>query len=124
MRIFVDVDDTLVRYLVADTPNPYGLYMGTSWEPNEHLIQGLRDHNREFPRDEIIVWSGGGLYYAKMWVEVLGLGDIVSATLTKERGVFILVREGDVVIDDERIPVRIHGPDGWPEVINLVARDR
>ncbi len=115
-RLFVDVDDTLVLYQTGDGPHPYGVYMGVPWEPNEKLIEGIHAYKMENPSHSIFIWSGGGKDYAKMWAEKLGLDELVTC-LDKGKDTLELIREGDLVIDDEPVSWRTHSPHEWPEPI-------
>ena len=120
-RIFCDVDDTLVLYQKVG-PNQYGVYMGTPFVVNERLVAGLLDLRVRDPWTLIVVWSGGGKEYAKMWMRCLGL-DKIAVGMLKDETTFPLIQEGDVVIDDDPLggrrtdqPARrTHKPDEWPE---------
>ncbi len=112
-NLFVDVDDTLALYDKAG-PNPYGIYLGTPWSPNQPLIDGIRRFAEDNSEALIVIWSGGGKDYAKQWSEVLGLDDLMvpmdkSAKLARE-----LVKDGDIAIDDMPVFWRTHTPDEWP----------
>lgn len=114
MRLFVDVDDTLVLYQTLG-PNPYGYYMGTPWQPNVRLIEGIKQFHRDYPATLITVWSGGGRAYAREWAERLGLGDIVT-TVIKDESTMNLITSGSIVVDDTCLGGRrTHEPHEWPE---------
>ena len=109
MRIFVDVDDTLILYDNDAEKNPYGVYHGTPWRPNQPLIDALLA--TEHP---VTVWSGGGDEYAKEMSEKIGLS---FPTLTKNgSNVLDHLQPGDIVIDDDDLGgLRTHNPFEWPE---------
>lgn len=114
MRLFVDVDDTLVLYQ-RPGPNPYGVYAGTPWEPNIRLIEGVKQFAKDNPEALIVVWSGGGRAYAIEWADRLGLGDIADGLL-KDSSTMHLITEEDIVIDDMDLGGRrTHNPYEWPE---------
>ncbi len=113
-RIFVDVDDTLVLY-ESDVPiNPYGIYQGLNWKPNLDLIGHLYNATVKDPLVSIIVWSGGGKSYAEMWIEKLGIEDLVTVGLTKTETNFRYIGFDSLVIDDGRLEGRrTHAPDDF-----------
>ncbi len=114
MKLFVDVDDTLVLYDM-EAPNPYGVYEGTPYTVNERLIEGLRKFRKEHPQDSIFIWSGGGAQYAEMWAAKLNLEGVVDWWLTKDKTIIDLIEPGDIVIDDMDVKWRTHTPFNWPE---------
>ena len=57
MRLFIDVDDTLVRWLDLEG----------NWEPNEKVIHFANEWRKFHPQGEIVVWSLGGKDYAGQW---------------------------------------------------------
>jgi len=115
-RLFVDVDDTAVFYLDGeDGPHPYGYSHGVPWEPNEKLIQGMRDFVEDNPDELVVLWSGGGWEYAKQWADRLNLADGIVA-LGKDQKTLSLIKKGDIVVDDMDLGgLRTHKPDEWPE---------
>lgn len=58
MRVFVDIDDTLILWSKDDQPHP-----------NIPLIEALTLFARHRPLDPIMVWSGGGMDYAARWAQ-------------------------------------------------------
>lgn len=71
MRLFVDCDDTLVLWLdddgdVAAGPNPYG-NASDRWKANTDLVAALNEWNENTLGSEIILWTGGGIAYARVW---------------------------------------------------------
>ncbi len=103
-RVFIDCDDTLILYQKLGT-NAFGYYMDTPYEINTALVQRIKDWAEAHPEDSIFIWSGGGEWYAKMWMNKLRLGEIATP-LAKEPN---LIREGDIVVDDVW-EVRTHLP--------------
>lgn len=68
-RLFVDCDDTLVLWLGEDGevdggPNPYGGGR-EKWRRNDDLIKMIEAVR--FNYDEVVVWTGGGSDYARVW---------------------------------------------------------
>jgi hypothetical protein len=90
MRIFVDVDDTLI-ILGKETDLD---------EFNQPLIDALIRAEPE----QILVWSGGGRDYARLWANRLEQhteGRIrIPWALVKDKTTFHNVRPDDVCIDD------------------------
>lgn len=112
--IYVDVDDTLVLWQEGLSPNPEAVpretYFGDPWVLNTRLIEGLKAAAKQ---EFIVVWSGGGMQYAEMWVDRLGLRNLV---MVAEKN-FKVVEPGDIVIDDMPVTVRTHNPYEWPEEV-------
>lgn len=79
MIIAFDVDGTLINF---------------DNTPNHEVIDLMRWFYRN--GDRIIVWSGGGVDYARHWVEKLGLAHMVTEVVYKDKGFNI-----DLAIDDE-----------------------
>lgn len=105
----MDVDDTLVLY-DGDGSHPYGVYYGEG-RPNKALIGRIL-----LFEGDVFVWSGGGLDYARAIGRQL-LPAVDFTPLTKDQESFPLVRPGDIVVDDQPIPVRTHTPfEEWGEV--------
>lgn len=71
MKIAFDVDDTLIVPAVAleDEPHPYiGMYGAV---PNYETIAIYKWFQSQ--GNHMIIWSGGGVDYARTWAEKLGL---------------------------------------------------
>ena len=117
MRLFVDIDDTLVKWDI-NAPNPDGHYMETPWNVNTKLLEGIKQFAVDNPGALIVIWSAGGQQYADEWSRRFGLEDLV-ATMDKSKDTAVLVQDGDIVVDDmpsvARGVPRTHGPDEWPE---------
>lgn len=112
MRVFIDIDDTLIIWKDSENTHPYGAlrfqYGNDSAAINTPLVERIRAHAAQ--GHEIIFWSGGGDKYARSVVEWLLPEFKDSAFLTKDKMVFPLVRLGDIVVDDQPITVRTHTP--------------
>ena len=92
MRVFVDVDDTLVKW--ASATGSVLINGAEDWEPNCDVINLVRALKAE--NYKVIVWSAGGENYANMWAQRL-MPLITDATYAK----FPVIPEaGDVFIDD------------------------
>src|SRR3990167_4835522 len=98
-RLFVDCDDTLViwqdRYVNQDKE----LWVRDKWDINEPLVRAVHSFLAERPEYVLIVWSGGGVWYARRWAEKAFPGGNVMS-LAKDNQ---LPREGDVLVDDMHI---------------------
>lgn len=71
MKIAFDVDDTLIVPAVAlkDEPHPFiGVYGAV---PNYEVIEIYKWF--QLQGNYMIVWSGGGTDYARIWADKLGL---------------------------------------------------
>ncbi len=112
MRLFVDVDDTLIIY-DQPPPNPYGYYQGISWRVNQTLLDGIHRFHADNPENQIIIWSGGGKEYSEILIDRFGLTGLVEGLL-KDQWSLSLIRDGDIVVDDLDEPWRTHSPDQWP----------
>ncbi len=71
-RIFIDCDDTIVIWLdergePLKGENPMGLRAEGNWKPNTRLILEIEKWVENNPTSEVIVWSGGGDWYALQW---------------------------------------------------------
>lgn len=96
MRLFVDVDDTLVRWLGGTDPHPYG-YGAEKWEVNEAVLAYIRAWKKENPYGYVVIWSGGGADYAETWAQRLLPGEFGVAV--GKQPVFPL-QDSDTFIDD------------------------
>ena len=117
-RLFVDCDDTLVKYQDRGDPTPYGVKYGVPWLPNERLINGVIAYRHAHPEALIVVWSGGGQEYAQMWADKL-LSSIDVTAMVKDETTFGLVLHDSIVVDDQDLGIPTGGrqfkPDEWPE---------
>lgn len=70
MRVFVDVDDTLVRWApeTRGVIHPYGAG-ADDWEPNCNVVRLLQALKAEGAF--ITIWSGGGADWARKWADKL-----------------------------------------------------
>ena len=105
IRIFCDCDDTLILFDSEAETNPLGFWRGDAYRVNDALVDALRLACRTC--FTLIVWSGGGSKYARAVSDAAFGGDLgeVDAWLDKGRPTFGLVREGDIVIDDQTLAV-------------------
>lgn len=101
-RLFVDCDDTLVKWLKTDGQplegqNQYG---GGSdrWEWNTELVRAIEAH---FDLADVVVWSGGGARYAHHWAQRLGWDDRVTS-MPKNISVPLY---GEICVDDAPLKV-------------------
>ena len=97
-RLFVDVDDTLVRWKGAYEPHPYG-FGAEGWEPNLDVIRYIRDWKATNPDGQVFIWSGGGREYAATWRDTLIPG-LHTTTMSK---IPSFTQPGDTIIDDQNL---------------------
>lgn len=64
-------------------------------KPRADVIEKLVEHARR--GDEVIVWSGGGVDYARRWVARLGIGKFVHRVVGKG----FYWKEVDIAYDDQ-----------------------
>lgn len=95
VRVFVDVDDTLVRWApeTRGVIHPYGKG-ADDWEPNCDVIHLLRALKAEGA--EITVWSGGGEEWADYWADKL-IPNLYDNAMDKYPRI---PSQGEVYIDD------------------------
>ncbi len=116
MDLFVDCDDTLLLYKNKQKFNPYGFWKGSVFVPNFKLIGAMVVFRKDNPESQITVWSGGGYKYAHECATHLGIDNICDRFLTKDQTNFPLVKERDIVVDDDNLDnIRTHDPFQWPE---------
>lgn len=92
-----DVDDTLLIPRVAtganmDLPNHKNIQLLRWFALNGHYV---------------IVWSGGGVPYAKDWVRKLGLEKQVDAVIPKEKNPMVDICFDDCDVDLATINVKV-----------------
>lgn len=93
MRIFVDVDNTLIFWKNNGIPQDQN-----SYAPNTKLIDFLERCVAKYGADSVIVCSGGGLEYAKLWGERLFTCNVRYAF--KNRSLLETFSIEDVLIDN------------------------
>jgi hypothetical protein len=96
MRLFVDVDDTLILWS-KDAKD--GSFV-TKYEPNEAVIHFIRTFRQVHPGHEVVVWSTGGADYARKHAEeqLPEMYDRVSDKYNK------IPQVGDLFLDDDPLP--------------------
>jgi len=62
--------------------------------PRQDIIERLMYHYKQ--GDRVVVWSGGGMDYARTWVSRLSIGNFVYRVLPKGKGYDI-----DLTYDDQ-----------------------
>lgn len=126
MKIWIDVDDTLVVWSdergTLEAPNPLG-YNATQWEWNEQLVRAVD----AAPDEVVAIWSGGGAQYAGTWANrlVAYLGDSARDWTVAGKDPSLL-QPGDIMVDDQplefkvpRVPVLT--PEQFVAVAGLTA---
>lgn len=98
MKVAFDIDDTLIIPLVAfEKKSIYDV-------PNYNVIAIYRWFQEN--GDYMIVWSGGGIDYAKMWAEKLGLFPDEIRVKQKSDDVDIAFDDCDVDLGKVNIKVK------------------
>ncbi len=122
VRYFFDCDDTLVLYQNMHEKNPYGFYYDQPFLLNERLADGIKAIAVNDPEAMIVIWSGGGMDYARMWKDKF---DLPGVSLTKDISTFHLIEEDSIVVDDDSLGGRrTHGPHDWPEEVKEMTVQR
>lgn len=85
LTIAFDVDGTLIGQTFSDEDTP-------KYEVIDLLLWFQRQGHT------IIVWSGGGVDYARRWAQKLGFGDVIIAEKSRDSAVLYDV---DITVDDE-----------------------
>lgn len=95
MIIAFDVDDTLIiPAMVAGTAQDVPNY------ENIHIFRWFQNQGHN-----MIVWSGGGVDYAKMWAEKLGLEPCTIRV--KEKSEYIDLAFDDCDVDLAKVNVKV-----------------
>lgn len=90
-NIYVDVDGTLINEITLSM----GGEITTEDEIDDQVVAGIKWIHNTYPGHRIIVWSGGGEDYARVWRDRCGLD--FAEYMAKEPG---LVNRNDIVVDD------------------------
>ncbi|MDA1035774.1 MAG: hypothetical protein O3B65_02700 [Chloroflexi bacterium] len=98
--LFVDVDDTLLLY---QTSNLWQAFL-RGGVPTEPLVERICAWV-----GPIVIWSAGGEDYARAAGERV-LGGLSFTATEKGPETYGLVQPGDVVVDNDPIPVRTYEP--------------
>ena len=103
LKIAFDVDDTLIIPAVAlkDEPHPYiGIYGAI---PNYEVISIYRFFQKQ--GHSMIIWSGGGVDYARRWADKLGLEP--NEIIIKEKNESIAIAFDDCDIDLAKVNIKV-----------------
>jgi hypothetical protein len=103
LTIAFDVDDTLIVPAVAldDEPHPYiGMYGAI---PNYETVALYKWFQSQ--GNHMIVWSGGGVEYAKTWAEKLGLRP--DEVRVKAKGDDVDIAFDDCDVDLAKVNVKV-----------------
>lgn len=106
LTIAFDVDGTLIGQTFSDEDTP-----------KYEVIDLLHWFQRQ--GHTIIIWSGGGVDYARRWAEKLGLGDVVIAAKSRDSAFVFNV---DITVDDEecglaKINIKVDGSSKTHELL-------
>lgn len=93
MRLFVDIDDTLITW-----KEPASGKFITEWEPNSLVIAEVYRWWRE-AKGDVVFWSTGGADYARQRVQECPI--TISDTWTYESKYPRIPQPGDVFLDDD-----------------------
>jgi len=104
MRLFVDVDDTLILWddSARQMNQDQSLWMGDKYKVNIELIGVINNFASKNPLVPIYVWSGGGRNYARHWAD-LYLDNVYDIALAKDT---TLPNKEDICIDDQILSVK------------------
>lgn len=117
IRLFVDVDDTLILYDTEGEVHPYGFVRGTPYRFNAPLIAFVKEFRAKHPDALIVIWSGGGAQYARHAAESVGIDHLDLICCIKDSTTFYLVGEDDIVVDDQelKVPAKVRHPSEFSE---------
>jgi hypothetical protein len=104
LKIAFDVDDTLIipAITLEDEPHPYiGMYGAI---PNYEVIEIYKWFQSQ--GNYMIIWSGGGIDYAKTWAEKLGLSPDDVIEKIKNNDVDICFDDCDVDLAKVNVKVK------------------
>jgi len=102
-KIAFDVDDTLIIPAVAlkDEPHPYiGMYGAI---PNYEVIAIYKFFQKQ--GHYMIIWSGGGVNYARMWAEKLGLNP--DSIIKKKKNLEVDIAFDDYDVDLAKVNIKV-----------------
>jgi len=96
--LYLDVDDTIIRWLdddhrEVDGVNPYGAGRDM-WRPDYELLSFVWDARASF--EHVYIWSGGGALYAYEWRS--RVAPWTDDAFAKDVG---RPRRGDICVDDQ-----------------------
>jgi hypothetical protein len=102
LKIAFDVDDTLIipTGAFADEPHPYCGFYGAV--PNYKVIEIF--HFFESQGNEMFIWSGGGVDYARTWAEKLGLN---AQIIVKQKREDVDIAFDDCDVDLAKVNVKV-----------------
>ena len=66
MRLYVDCDDTLILWPLYEGTQ---VVSGADWKLNQPLIEAVTKFMQFNPSYDLVIWSGGGVDYARRWAE-------------------------------------------------------
>jgi len=124
-NLFCDCDDTLVLYCVSDEltgreckheVHTYGDFAGDlDGCPNVRLINEIKKWREDNPLADLIIWSGGGSWYARRFAERFFPEETKVICLDKLGKNFNLPNADDIVIDDQdiRSAATVQDPRIW-----------
>lgn len=95
MIIFVDCDDTLVLWRDYDIKGEFDEWSSDKYVPNHDLIELLNILIEYSSELSVVVWTGGGKNYAKLWKQRL----LPAAHSAMPKGL-VHTYPGDIIIDD------------------------
>ena len=117
-RLFIDCDDTLVLYDTGGEIHPYGWILEEAYRVNTPLVDFIHRFRDKYPGALIVIWSGGGSSYARTITRALGLEELEVVPMLKDQTTFGMVREDDLVVDDQPIavPVVVISPKDYQQL--------
>ena len=97
VKLFIDVDDTLILYTNHHTWN---LEDTDSYQVNYPLIKALEKWQTVYPQDQLIVWSGTGSLWASRIADEFLPNLSIALVGSKFSPLVHLTSEQDIAIDD------------------------
>ena len=105
VKLFIDVDDTLILYRDQHTWN---LKDTDSYRVNYALINALERWQSCYPQDQLIVWSGTGSHWATLIADTFLQNLTIDQTGSKFSSLLHMSTIQDIAIDDRSQDSRIY----------------
>ena len=97
MKLFVDVDDTLILYYENHT---WDLSLTATYDINFDLIEALEIWCKYYPETSLVIWSGTGAKWAEEISKAMFPHMSIAMTGSKFSFLRDIISEDDIAIDD------------------------